>query len=402
MIILKLINRKEYLNKMINVIGTPDIKVLTGIRRSGKSKLLEAFKQYINQNIKSSNIIHINFNIPIYENLMEYHELYNYIETKYNPSKRNFILIDEIQMCEGFEKAINGLHALEKYDIYITGSNAFLMSSDLATLFTGRTFCINIYPFSFREYLEYYQYEDVDQAFDNFVKEGGMSGSYLYKTQKEKYDYISDVYNTLVVRDINQKYKIRNLDVLNNLNNFLMDNISNLTSSNNITNVLNSNNVSITDKTISNYIKYLCNAFAFYKVARYDIRGKKLLSTQDKYYLADHSFRYALLGTTNMDYGRIYENIIAIELLRRGYEIYVGTLYNKEIDFVASRRNEKIYIQVADNILDDATLQREVKPLLEIKDAYPKMIIARTKHDLYQYEGIKIYDIARWLDNNEK
>ena len=399
---MKLINRKEYLNKMINVIGTPDIKVLTGIRRSGKSKLLEAFKQYINQNIKNSNIIHINFNIPIYENLMEYHELYNYIETKYNPSKRNFILIDEIQMCEGFEKAINGLHALEKYDIYITGSNAFLMSSDLATLFTGRTFCINIYPFSFKEYLEYYQYEDVDQAFDNFVKEGGMSGSYLYKTQKEKYDYISDVYNTLVVRDINQKYKIRNLDVLNNLNNFLMDNISNLTSSNNITNVLNSNNVSITDKTISNYIKYLCNAFAFYKVARYDIRGKKILSTQDKYYLADHSFRYALLGTTNMDYGRIYENIIAIELLRRGYEIYVGTLYNKEIDFVASRRNEKIYIQVADNILDDATLQREVKPLLEIKDAYPKMIIARTKHDLYQYEGIKIYDIARWLDNNEK
>lgn len=399
---MKLINRKEYLNKMINVIGTPDVKVLTGIRRSGKSKLLEAFKQYINQNIKNSNIIHINFNIPIYENLMEYHELYNYIETKYNPSKRNFILIDEIQMCEGFEKAINGLHALEKYDIYITGSNAFLMSSDLATLFTGRTFCINIYPFSFKEYLEYYQYEDVDQAFDNFVKEGGMSGSYLYKTQKEKYDYISDVYNTLVVRDINQKYKIRNLDVLNNLNNFLMDNVSNLTSSNNITNVLNSNNVSITDKTISNYIKYLCNAFAFYKVARYDIRGKKLLSTQDKYYLADHSFRYALLGTTNMDYGRIYENIIAIELLRRGYEIYVGTLYNKEIDFVASRRNEKIYIQVADNILDDATLQREVKPLLEIKDAYPKMIIARTKHDLYQYEGIKIYDIARWLANNEK
>ncbi len=399
---MKLINRKEYLNKMINVIGTPDVKVLTGIRRSGKSKLLEAFKQYINQNIKNSNIIHINFNIPIYETLMEYHELYNYIETKYNPSKRNFILIDEIQMCEGFEKAINGLHALEKYDIYITGSNAFLMSSDLATLFTGRTFCINIYPFSFKEYLEYYQYEDVDQAFDNFVKEGGMSGSYLYKTQKEKYDYISDVYNTLVVRDINQKYKIRNLDVLNNLNNFLMDNVSNLTSSNNITNVLNSNNVSITDKTISNYIKYLCNAFAFYKVARYDIRGKKLLSTQDKYYLADHSFRYALLGTTNMDYGRIYENIIAIELLRRGYEIYVGTLYNKEIDFVASRRNEKIYIQVADNILDDATLQREVKPLLEIKDAYPKMIIARTKHDLYQYEGIKIYDIARWLANNEK
>ena len=150
------------------------------------------------------------------------------------------------------------------------------MSSDLATLFTGRTFCIDVYPFSFKEYLEYYQYNDIQEAFDNYVKEGRMSGSYLYKTQKEKYDYISDVYNTLIVRDINQKYKIRNIDVLNN---YLMDNISNLTSSNNITNVLN--NADITDKTISNYIKYLCNAFAFYKVTRYDIRGKKLLSTQD-------------------------------------------------------------------------------------------------------------------------
>lgn len=396
-IVLKLINREKYLNSLINVIGTPDIKVLTGIRRSGKSKLLEAFKQYIIQNIENSNIIHINFNIPIYENLMEYHELYNYIEKKYDENKKNFILIDEIQMCDGFERAINGLHALEKYDIYITGSNAFLMSSDLATLFTGRTFCIDVYPFSFKEYLEYYQYNEIDEAFDHFVKEGGMSGSYLYKTQKEKYDYISDVYNTLIVRDINQKYKIRNLEVLNNLNNFLIDNISNLTSSNNITNVLNNNKVSITDKTISNYIKYLCNAFAFYKVTRYDIRGKKLLSTQDKYYLSDHSFRYALLGTTNMDYGRIYENIVAIELLRRGYEIYVGTLYNKEIDFVATKRDEKIYIQVSDNISEDITLQREVRPLLEIKDAYPKIIIARTKHDLYQYEGIQIYDIAKWL-----
>ena len=403
---MKLIKRNNYLERLINVIDTPDIKVLTGIRRSGKSKLLEAFKKYINTNIEESNIIHINFNIPTFEELMEYHNLYNYIEEKYIDNKKNFILIDEIQMCDGFEKAINGLHALEKYDIYITGSNAFLMSSDLATLFTGRTFCIDVYPFSFKEYLEYYKYNNIQDAFDNYVKEGGMSGSYLYKTQKEKYDYdeekileamISDVYNTLIVRDINQKYKIRNIDVLNNLNNYLMDNISNLTSSNNITNVLNNNNVAITDKTITNYINYLCNAFAFYKVSRYDIRGKKLLSTQDKFYLSDHAFRYALLGTTNMDYGRIYENIVAIELLRRGYEIYVGTLYNKEIDFVASRRNEKIYIQVSDNISDEQTLQREVKPLLEIKDAYPKIIIARTRHDNYQYEGIQIFDIANWL-----
>lgn len=224
-----------------------------------------------------------------------------------------------------------------------------------------------------------------------------MSGSYVYKNYKDKYKYISDVFNTLIVRDIKQKYNIRNTDVLNNLNNYLIDNISNLTSSNNITNFLNSNHIDITDKTIKNYIDYLCNAFAFYKVKRYDIKGKKYLNTQDKYYLADHSFKYAMLGTNNMDYGRTYENIVAIELLRRGYELYVGTMYQKEIDFIAKKRNENIYIQVSDNIDDERTLKREAKPLLQIRDAYPKVIIARTRHEDYQYEGIQIYDIANWL-----
>ena len=300
-------------------------------------------------------------------------------------------------MCDGFEKALNGLHAEEKYDIYITGSNAFLLSSDLATLFTGRTFEIEVYPFSFKEYLKYYNYNDIQEAFDKYTQEGGMSGSYIYKTQEEKYQYISDVFNTLIIRDIKQKYNIKNTDVLNNLNNYLIDNISNLTSSNNITHFLNSNKVNITDKTVKNYIDYLCNAFAFYKVKRYDIKGKKYLSTQDKYYLADHSFKYAILGTNNMDFGRIYENIVAIELLRRGYELYVGTMYQKEVDFIAKKRNENLYIQVSDYIGDDNTLKRETAPLLQIRDAYPKIIIARTRHEDYQYEGIQIYDIENWL-----
>lgn len=300
-------------------------------------------------------------------------------------------------MCDGFEKALNGLHAEEKYDIYITGSNAFLLSSDLATLFTGRTFEIEVYPFSFKEYLKYYNYKDIQEAFDKYTQEGGMSGSYIYKTQEEKYQYISDVFNTLIIRDIKQKYNIKNTDVLNNLNNYLIDNISNLTSSNNITHFLNSNKVNITDKTVKNYIDYLCNAFAFYKIKRYDIKGKKYLSTQDKYYLGDHSFKYAILGTNNMDFGRTYENIVAIELLRRGYELYVGTMYQKEVDFIAKKRNENLYIQVSDYIGDDSTLKRETTPLLQIRDAYPKIIIARTRHEDYQYEGIQIYDIANWL-----
>ncbi len=394
---MKLIIRNQYLEKLIAVVGTPDIKVITGVRRSGKSKLLEAFKGYIEQNIPDCNIIQINFNLPEYDPLLEYRPLYDYINSQYKAGKENFLLIDEVQMCTGFEKAINGLHASEKFDIYITGSNAFLLSSDLATLFTGRTFEIKVFPFSFGEYLQYFGYTDKYAAFDKYMLEGGMAGSYLYKAQEAKYDYIADVFNTLIVRDIRKKYKIRNMQLMDRLVDFLMDNISNLTSARNITNTFSGLKEKVNHVTISAYMQYLCNAFAFYKVRRYDIKGKKYLSSNDKYYLSDHAFRYAKLGTKNMDYGRIIENIVAIELLRRGYEVYAGVLYKKEIDFVAIKRNEKIYIQVSDNIIDEKTFEREASPLLQIKDAYPKMVIARTRHDEYQYEGIRIIDIADWL-----
>lgn len=396
---MKLIKREQYLNKLINVVGTPDIKVITGVRRCGKSKLLESFKTYLKKEILDCNIIQINFNLPSYEHLLTYHALYEYIESHYEEDKNNFVFIDEVQMCEGFEKAINGLHASEKYDIYITGSNAFLLSSDLATLFTGRTFEIKVYPFSFQEYLIYFNCNDQYEAFNNYMIEGGMSGSYLYKEQEAKYDYIADVFDTLIVRDIKQKYKIRNVPLLEKIVDFLMDNISNLSSARNITNNLESLNEKVNHTTVYSYMQYLCNAFAFYKIRRYDIKGKKYLSSNEKYYLSDHAFRYAKLGTKNMDYGRILENIVAIELLRRGYEVYVGVLYKKEIDFVAVKRNEKIYIQVSDNISDEKTFEREVSPLLQIKDAYPKLVIARTRNNEYQYEGIKIIDISDWLLN---
>ena len=358
--IMRLIPRNSYMEKIINVIGTPDIKVITGVRRCGKSKLLESFKKYIDENIQDANIIHINFNLPEFEELLTFRALYEHINSLYKENMQNFVLIDEVQMCEDFEKAINGLHASEKYDIYITGSNAFLLSSDLATLFTGRTFEIKVFPFSFKEYVRYFDLSDRYEALSSYIKEGGMAGSYLYKDPEEKYDYIADVFDTLIVRDISMNEKIHHT-------------------------------------TVGSYMQYLCNAFAFYKIRRYDIKGKKYLSSNDKYYLSDHTFRYAKLGTRNMDYGRILENIVAIELLRRGYEVYVGVLYKKEIDFVAIKRSEKIYIQVSDNISDDKTFEREVSPLLQIKDAYPKMLIARTRNDEYQYEGIKIFDLADWL-----
>ena len=310
---------------------------------------------------------------------------------------KNFILIDEVQLCEGFEKTINSLHAEEKYDIYITGSNAFLLSSDLATLFTGRTFEIEVYPFSFKEYIDYFEYTNIDNAFDKYVIEGGMAGSYLYNSIEKKYDYLNDIYNTLIIRDIYERNKLKDEKLMSSINDFLMDNIANRTSLRNIANSLNNIDLATNHKTVGNYIEYLCEAFAFYKINRYDIKEKKYLNSDEKYYLSDHAFRYARLGTKFLDYGRMYENIVAIELLRRGYEVYTGMLYNKEVDFIALKRNEKIYIQVADNIEYEKTLEREVEPLLQIKDAYPKMIIARTKHDNYQYEGIQIYDIADWL-----
>lgn len=393
---MKLIKR-EYLKDLIDVIGTPDIKIITGVRRSGKSKLLEMFKNYIIENIKNYNIIGINFNLVKFDNLRDYISLNNYIEKQYIEGKNNFVLIDEVQMCKEFERTINSLHTEEKFDIYITGSNAFLLSSDLATLFTGRTYEIQIYPFSFKEFIEYFKYENIQDAFEKYVLEGGMSGSYIYNDVKQKYNYINEVYNALIVRDIQQKYNIQNIGLMDSLTEFLMDNVSNLTSYRKVANKLNENNINTNDKTISNYINYLCDAFAFYKIRRYDIQGKRYLSSVDKYYLVDQTFKYAKLGTKNMNYGRIYENIVAIELLRRGYEVYVGELYNAEIDFVAMKMNEKIYIQVSDNISDDKTFEREVRPLLKIKDAYPKMIISRTRHEDYQYEGIQIYDLANWL-----
>ena len=397
--------KRDYLEKLINSMSTPDIKVITGIRRSGKSELLTMFKDYVIENDKDANIIFIDYNLVDFEDLKEYKKLIEYIDDLYKPNKNNYIMVDEVQMCDGFEIALNNFHAQKKYDIYITGSNAFLLSSDLATLFTGRQFSIEVYPFSYKEFLEYYDYENNDNNFDKFVLEGGFSGSYLYKELEEKYDYIKEVYKTLIVRDIVNRNKIKNIPLMDSISDFLIDNVSRITSYRSITETLKSNKMDVNDKTVGTYTKYLCDAFAFYKVRRYDIQGKMYLATQNKYYLSDHAVKYAIEGTKNMNYGSIYENIVAMELIRRGYEIYVGILYDKEIDFVASKRNEKIYIQVSSDLGNDfenETFKREVTPLLKIRDAYPKMIIARTHHDMFTYEGIQIVDIKDWLCNNKE
>lgn len=394
---MKLIDRPEYLQKLEAVKGTPDIKVITGIRRSGKSKLMEAFIARIVQNEPNANIIHINFNDDEFEPLQEYHSLLSYIKDKYVIDKENYLFIDEVQMCDGFEKAINSIHASEKYDIYITGSNAFLLSSDLATMFTGRTYEIEVYPFSFKEFVSYYELSDMQEAYRRYLLEGGMPGSYVYRTDNDKRQYIRNVFETLILRDIRQKYRVRNLDVLAKVTDYLTDNISNLTSPRKLADEIAGKGDKADHKTISKYIEYLCKAFAFYKIRRFDIQGKKYLASTEKYYLCDHSFKYAKLGTKNMDFGRSMENIVAMELLRRGYELYVGVLFKKEIDFVAIKNSEKLYIQVANSIEEESTRERELAPLKAIKDAYPKMIISRTGYPEYDIDGIRVIDIADWL-----
>ena len=398
---MKLIKRTRYLDELNSLMNIPDIKVITGVRRSGKSKLMDAFAEEIKNKDKKANVIHVNFNITEFESLLEYHALENYVEAHYKQNKNNYVMIDEIQMCDGFEKAINSLHAKEKYDIYVTGSNAFLQSSDLATLFVGRTYEVHILPFSFNEYLSYYPSDNIYGSLTDYLTEGGMAGSYLYATKEQKYRYINtEVLNALIVRDIVQKYKIRNEPLLHTLIDFLMDNIGNIVSIRSITNTLMSNKTKADHKTIGKYIEYLCKAFAFYKVRRYDIKGKRYLRSDDKYYLSDHGFKYARHGTKNMDYGHVLENIVAIELIRRGYELYIGVLKEKEVDFVAIKQGTKEYIQVSYDITDPNTFEREVSPLLNIKDAYPKTLIARTYQPEYQHEGIRIIDAADWLTKN--
>lgn len=394
---MKIIERKDYLDRLIRLKDTPDIKIITGLRRSGKSELVRAYMELIRTN-EDTNIIYVDFADLKFDDLKTYKELYNFCEGQYIDGKTNVIVVDEVQMCEKFELAINSLYNSRKYDIYITGSNAFLLSSDLSTLFTGRFIEIPVYPFSFAEYCEYYGYDsNTANVLDSYVMNGGLSGAYVYSEKEDQASYIKDVYTTIIKRDLVDKYGIKEEALLDSLTDYMMDNISNLTSASKISNVFKQNKVETNHITIGNYMKYLCSAFMFYKVKRYDIRGKKYLETSDKYYLSDLGFRYAMLGTRNMDYGRAYENIVALELLRRGYEIYVGKLYQKEIDFVAMKQNEKLYIQVSDNISDSDTLERELSPLRAIKDAYPKILIANTKHDDYDIEGIKVLDLTNWL-----
>lgn len=393
---MELINRPVYLDRLKAMRLTPDIKIITGIRRSGKSQLMLLYIQYLRETDALANIIFIDYRSLEYESLLEYHALHQYVEEHYLLGKHNYLLIDEIQLCEGFERAIDSLHACEKYDIYLTGSNAFLLSSDLATLFTGRYMEVEVFPFSIEEFHRFYGLPNEDDL-NRYLELGGLSGSYQYTDDADKVRYIKGVYDTIIQRDLVQKYHLPNEVVLRQVAEFMMDNVGNILSPHGISDTLTNQGTTISHVTVGQYVSYLTRAFVFYQVKRYDIRGKKYLQSLHKYYIADSGLRYAILGKRNMDWGRMYENLVFLELRRRGYEVYVGKLYQKEIDFVAMRYNEKLFIQVSDDISSPETFKREYEPLLQIREAYPKIILARTRHPQYDFQGIRIIDLATWL-----
>ena len=374
---------------MINLIGTPDIKVITGVRRCGKSKLLESFKEYIESTVEKFNIIHINYNLTKFEEFKDYHILNEYIETSYKKGCENFVLIDEIQMCPNFEVVINDIHALEKFDIYITGSNAKLLSGELATYLAGRYVEFVIYPFSFAEFFEMnlIKNPNVDKAtcFMQFLKTGGMPFlSNFPDDDSAKSQYLIDIYNSVVLKDVVKRNNIRDVDTLERIVAYTFSNIGHIFSATSLSKYFKSENRKISHDTILNYLKFCSDAFLFYKINRYDLEGKKIVTVNEKYYCADHGLREALFGKNIQNIDQVLENIVCLELLRRNYKVYVGKKGDLEIDFIAEKQGKKIYIQVAYLLANEETLKREFSVYNFVKDSYPKYVVSMDDLDFSQ------------------
>ena len=396
---MKILKRK-YLDELISVTGTPDIKVITGIRRSGKSKLLELFKEYLEKD-KINNIIHINFNVKDFDKYKNADSLYKYISDNYLKNKKNIVLIDEVQMCDDFEKAINWIHAEEKYDIYITGSNAKLLSGELATYLGGRYVEFVIYPFSFAEFIELYHEivpgESIQKCFQKYLLTGGMPqlANIRYADEPSR-QYLHDLFNSVQLKDIVKRNKIRDVDLLERITAYIMANIGNTFSATSLAKFLKSEKRNVTSETILNYIKYCCDAYLFYQVKREDLQGKQILSTNEKYYIADHGIREAVYGGNMRDINLILENIVYLELLRRGYIVTVGKAGEKEVDFVCSRQDQKLYIQVTYLLATEETIQREFGVYDSIRDNFPKYVVSLDEFDLSR-NGIKHFNIRDFL-----
>lgn len=384
-----MIEREIYMDFLKKLKDKKIIKVVTGIRRCGKSTLLLLYKDYLLKNgVSKEQIISLNFENPKDMIFNDYKELFNYIDSRLIPNKKNYVFLDEVQILPEFQKAVDGLFLNDNVDLYITGSNSYLLSSELATYLTGRYMQIHMLPLSFSEYLEYYGLDNETKKYDLYVANGGFP--YLLNLDNDKdliRNYLDGIYNTVLLKDVVQRNNIKDTMILESIMKFIFDNIGQLVSTNKISNTLNSYNRKNSVNTIENYLSYILDSFIVYKIGRYDIKGKEFLKTQDKYYVCDTGLRNYLLGEVK-DYGSLLENIIFLELKRRGYDIYVGKYDDSEIDFVVKSGDGLKYIQVALSVRDEKTLERELKPLNNIKDHYPKYLITGD-YDTITYNGIK-------------
>lgn len=393
-------NRENYLNLLINFKDTSLIKVITGMRRSGKSTLLLLFKEYLKKNkIKEKNIILMNFESIKFKNIKNYEDLYNFIESNIkNNDEKFYILLDEVQMVDCWEKAINSFLVDFNCDVYITGSNAYLLSSELSTLLSGRYVEIKMLPLSFKEYLEFNQNnKTLEENFEEYTKYGGLPViSELSKKEELVTSYLKDICNTVIMKDVIERNEIKDVALLNNIMSFVAQNTGNIISPNKIADYLKTEGVLTNHTTIDNYLLYLEKAFIIYKVPRYDVKGKILLKTLGKYYMVDMGVRNAIVGYRDTDYGHVLENIVYLELLRRGYQVYIGKNNDYEIDFIATKETEKKYYQVTYKLTEDV-IDRETRSLNISDDHYEKIIISTDKNYLKDIRGIKLINIIDFL-----
>ena len=393
-----MIERPNYLADLISFKEKDLIKIVTGIRRCGKSTLFDLYIEYLEKNgVDKNQIIRMNLEDYEFNDIENYNDLYNYVNSRLVNDKMNYVFIDEVQKIESFQKACDSLYIKKNVDLYITGSNSKLLSGELATLLSGRYVEIKMLPLSFKEYISYVGESDIEKKYIDYITKSSFPYTLMLNTQKEIRMYLDGLYNTVIVNDIAERKEISDISMLKDVIKFMFDNVGNLCSSTSIANTMTSNGRKISVPTVEKYLEALVESFVLYKVSRYDIKGKNYLTTGSKYYLSDIGLRYYLLGSKNMDEGHILENVVYLELLRRGYEIYIGKNDDTEVDFIAINEKGEEYYQVALTVKDEKTLERELKPLDNINDHNPKYLLTTDYTPYTSHNGIKQINVFDWL-----
>jgi predicted AAA+ superfamily ATPase len=396
-----MIARQEYLDFLISFRDKELIKVVTGIRRCGKSTLLEQFQDYLRvDGVGDEQILSINLEDGDYNDIETHQQLYDYVKARLTSDKQMYIFLDEVQRVENFQKAVDGLYVKKNCDVYITGSNAFLLSGELATLLSGRYVEIKMLPLSFKEYLSAFSDDtNIDRLYADYTQNSGFPYALEFDRPKDRRRYLEGIFDTIVLKDIVARKRFPDIAMLQSVVRFMFDNVGNVCSTKGIADTMTSAGRKITVHTVESYLSSLTDSFILYKIGRYDVKGKQYLKTGDKYYVADSGLRYALLGTKKTDAGHILENIVFLELLRRGYEIYIGKVGTAEVDFVAIGDEGVEYYQVAYTVIDTdgSTLKRELTPLDAISDHNPKYLLTMDHTPQTSHNGIRQINALDWL-----